>query len=42
VTAPTPPMIAAPRAQEASAESFPEDGVGDSEAGVRGEPRERT
>ncbi|MEU6380598.1 DUF3099 domain-containing protein [Streptomyces sp. NPDC046909] len=36
VTAPTRPMIAPPRAQDASAESFPEDGVGDPEAGVRG------
>lgn len=42
VTAPTPPMIAPPRAQGASAESFPEDGAGDSGTGVRGEPRERT
>ncbi|MES5822627.1 DUF3099 domain-containing protein [Streptomyces sp. RG80] len=42
VTAPSRPMITPPRAQERSAEPFPEDGVADSAAGVRGEPRERT
>ncbi|MDN3021209.1 DUF3099 domain-containing protein [Streptomyces sp. S.PB5] len=42
VTAPTPPMIAPPTAQEPSAESFPEGGAGGPAAGVRGEPRERT
>ncbi|MDQ0602890.1 hypothetical protein QF037_007235 [Streptomyces canus] len=42
VTAPLPPMITPPSAPRGSAEPFPEDAVGGSEAGVPGEPRERT
>ncbi|MGC9497901.1 DUF3099 domain-containing protein [Streptomyces sp. WG7] len=42
VTAPTPPMIMPPRADDGSAESVPEDAVPGPAAGTAGEPRGRT
>jgi Protein of unknown function (DUF3099) len=42
VTAPTPPMIMPPRADDDFAEPVPEAGAGGAAAGPRGEPRERT
>ncbi|MFG2731112.1 DUF3099 domain-containing protein [Streptomyces canus] len=42
VTAPTPPMIMPPRAEDDFAEPEPEAGPGGAASGARGEPRERT
>ncbi|MFC7013797.1 DUF3099 domain-containing protein [Streptomyces viridiviolaceus] len=42
VTAPTPPMITASRSNDGSAESVPEDAVGDPAPGARGEPHDRS
>jgi len=42
VTAPTPPMIMPPQADDDFAEPVPEAGAGGAAAGPRGEPRERT
>ena len=41
VTAPTPPMIMPPRAEDDFAEPVPEAGPGGAASGARGEPRER-